>query len=52
MKKKPNNFVKKHMDQLHKPRTHVDKKKRDSAKKCRKVLTTKEYLELIKRWEE
>lgn len=29
------NFVKKHLDRLHKPATHVDKKKREQARKCR-----------------
>ena len=29
------NFVKKHLDKLHKPATHVDKKKREQARKCR-----------------
>ena len=33
--KKINNFVKKDMDSKHRPATHVDKKKRESVKKCR-----------------
>lgn len=29
------NFVKKYLDRLHKPATHVDRKKREKARKCR-----------------
>ena len=36
--KKINNFVKKYMDRLHKPVTHVDKKKRDKINKCREKI--------------
>ena len=43
MKRKFKNLVKKHMEKLHKPVTHVDKKKRDKIKKCRKKIKTEEH---------
>lgn len=43
MKRKINNFVKKHMDKFQKPSTHVDRKKRDKVKRCRKKIKVEMY---------
>jgi len=43
MKRKLNNLVKKHMDKLQKPVTHVDRKKLDKLKKCRKKVKVEEH---------
>jgi len=42
MKRKINNLVKKHMDKFQKPSTHVDRKKLDKLKKCRKKVKVEE----------
>ena len=43
MKRKTSNLVKKHMDKFQKPVTHVDRKKLDKIKKCRKKIKTEEH---------